>query len=437
VRKQPIVNSAQFRFGLETLIDEPKDAVAYRVCGPLPNGAKGADRVRISALRDIAHGKRCALLAHPASVDRNLTHTVDRVLSWTASVGAGLSALIGPQHGLRGEKQDNMVESGQVTDPSTELPVFSLYGESRRLTPRMAESFDILLFDLQDVGVRVYTFLTTLCYLLEELQGRPDKEVWVLDRPNPTGRAVEGLRLEPGWESFVGAAPVPMQHGMTLGEFALYYHAAKNLSSNLTIIPMTGWRAAGPREAWPEERIWVQPSPNMPGLYTARAYPGTVMVEGSTLSEGRGTTRPLSVIGHPEVDWTRVLGNAAETGALAGCAIRRIAFQPTFHKHSGTLTPGIEIVTEGRFYDPATFRPYRLVAAIFKEVKRAHPEIKLWTDPPYEYEFERRPIDVITGGTRLREWVENPKTNWRALDDVIAREEEEWRTESAPFFIYD
>jgi len=309
----------------------------------------------------------------------------------------------------------------------------------------MAASFDILLFDLQDVGVRVYTFLTTLCYLLEDLQRWPEKELWVLDRPNPTGRAVEGLRLEPGWESFVGAVPVPMQHGLTLGEMALWFHATKGLSTRLTVVPMTGWGPADPREAWPRERVWVLPSPNMPGLYTARAYPGTVMVEGASLSEGRGTTRPLSVVGHPEVDWAKVVSDVGRecrmTGGedrtpLSGCRIRFISFQPTFHKHAGRLTPGIELVTEGSFYDPAAFRPYRLVAALFKAIRRRYPEIRLWTDPPYEYEFERRPIDVITGGSRLREWVEKRDFDWQGFDETMSREEAAWRTESEPFRLY-
>lgn len=436
-----------FRLGIETLLEQRSSSVVYeapRDHSPTAS-APQPTTYDILELGDRAAGKRIALIAHPASVDADLTPSVESVLPWASKVGARLSALFGPQHGLRGEKQDDMIESVHYTDPGTGLPVFSLYGETRRLTEQMAESFDILLFDLQDVGVRVYTFLTTLFYVLEDLERWPEKELWVLDRPNPTGRAVEGLRLEPGWESFVGAAPIPMQHGLTSGEMALWFHATRKLRSRLTVVPMSGWAPQDPRSAWPSERVWVQPSPNMPGLYTARVYPGTVMVEGTTLSEGRGTTRPLSMIGDPRVDWAGVLDSlrreippsgVADPSVIDGCRLRRVAFEPTFHKHAGVLTPGIDLVAEGRFYDPALFRPYRFVAALFKMIRRLHPDIDLWKEPPYEYEYERMPVDVITGGSRLREWVDDPNTSWGEFDDVISSEEKAWRVESEPFRLY-
>jgi uncharacterized protein YbbC (DUF1343 family) len=393
-------------------------------------------------------------------VDRNLHHAVDLLAAWAADVGIQLTALLGPQHGLRGEKQDNMVESEHFTDPATGLPVFSLYGETRRVTPEMADHVDVLLVDLQDVGVRVYTFLTTLGYILEDFQAWPEKEVWVLDRPNPVGRAVEGLTLEPGWESFVGIASVPMQHGMTLGEFARWYHHSRGLTSRLTVVPMQDWSPQDPRRAWPASRVWLQPSPNMPALYTARAYPGTVMLEGTTLSEARGTTRPLSTLGHPELDrpdvldlvaemdeaWRTEAGTAADTHTagsgtsapdyLFGCRIRPVTFEPTFHKHAGVPTQGIEIIAEGPFYDPARFRPYRLIAALLKAIRRRHPELPLWTDPPYEYEFDKIPIDVITGGTRFREWVEDPQAQWGDLEAMLQSDEAGWREMREDWLLY-
>ena len=425
-----------FRFGIEHL-------------------AAGFEPAPVERLR----GKRVALLAHPASVDEELRHSVEVLVPWTRSNDVHLSALFGPQHGLRGEKQDNMVESQDFTDPTTGLPVFSLYGETRRLTERMIDHFDVLMVDLQDVGVRVYTFLTALGYILEDLHGRSDKEVWVLDRPNPTGRAQEGLSLDKGWESYVGVAPIPMQHGMTMGEFARWYREIRELSTKLTVVPMTGWSGRDARSAWPEGRVWLQPSPNMPALSTARAYPGTVMLEGTTLSEGRGTTRPLSQFGHPDVDWSRVLrrastfssghGRTVSTSGLCGegggsdaivdlfgCRVRQVTFQPTFHKHAGIPTPGVEIIAEGRFYEPARFRPYRLVAALLKAIRLEHPGLKLWTDPPYEYEYEKTPIDVITGGTRFREWVETREATWREMERMLQADEAAWRQESASWWMY-
>lgn len=468
------METTPFRFGLETLLEQPPLTACYRRCpksdisiesavlsseSMLPGESTGfslGSTISATELPSLLSGKRIAILSHPAGVDGDLIPSVERVGAWlggdTSSggsigkpreirpEGARLTTLFGPQHGIRGEKQDNMVESEDETDSRTGLPTFSLYGTTRRITPGMAETFDVLLVDLQDVGVRVYTFLTTLAYILEDLSRYPEKEVWVLDRPNPTGRLIEGLALEPGHESFVGAAPIPMQHGITLGEFALWYHSFHRLSSRLVVVPMTGWNPYNPAEAWPSDRVWVQPSPNMPGLYTARAYPGTVILEGTTLSEGRGTTRPLSVLGHPAVEWDVVLSwaaaNTGDPGALVGCKVREITFQPTFHKHAGIPTGGIEIVTEGKFYDPELFRPYRLVTTILKAIRTRHPDITLWTEPPYEYEFERTPIDVITGGTRYRKWIEDDSADWNSIDEVMTKEENEWRRESRRWWIY-
>ena len=256
----------------------------------------GIDRLRAEpALRKPLQGRRIALLAHPASVSADLRHSLD-VLCELPDLD--VTAAFGPQHGLRGDKQDNMVESEDFIDPAHGIPVFSLYGEVRRPTPRMMESFDVLLVDLQDLGCRVYTFLTTLRYVLEAAAAH-GKSVWVLDRPNPAGRPVEGLRLRPGWESFVGAGPLPLRHGLTLGEAARWFVRTLGLDVDCQVVAMEGWDpASAPGYGWPlGERAWVNPSPNASSLGMARCYAGTVMLEGTTLSEGRGTTRPLELFG--------------------------------------------------------------------------------------------------------------------------------------------
>ena len=239
--------------------------------------------IESSELRRPLHGARVALLAHPASVTRGLAHALDAL---AALPDVRLSAAFGPQHGLRGDKQDNMVESDDYVDPRLGIPVFSLYGSVRRPTDEMMQSFDVLLVDLQDLGCRIYTFITTLRYVLEAA-ARHGKAVWVLDRPNPAGRPVEGLRLRPGWESFVGAGPLPMRHGLTLGELGRWFVDWLGLRVDYRVIEMQGWQPeAAPGFGWPEGP-WVNPSPNAASLNMARAYAGTVMLEGCTLSEGR------------------------------------------------------------------------------------------------------------------------------------------------------
>ncbi len=384
------------------------------------------------AFRDALRGRRVALLAHPASVDAALKPVWLRIPELPEVT---FSALFGPQHGFGGEKQDNMVETADSVHPDLHIPVFSLYGETRRLKPEWIDTFDVLLLDLQDVGVRVYTFLTTLGYLLEDLAGRPDKELWVLDRPNPVGRSVEGFTLEPGFESFVGAGPFPMRHGLTLGEFARWYRAFRRLDTNLTVVPMDGWDPGLP---WPRDRVWLQPSPNMPSVETARSYPGTVMIEGVTLSEARGTTRPLAMVGDPRVEW-RLVRSWLESHVpqlLEGFFLRDVAFEPTFHKHAGRVCGGFELVTADPVRDDRRYRPYRLVAAIFKAVRTIYPDLPLWTDPPYEYEFTTVPIDVITGGTRLRRWVEDSDATYAQFDAALVADEELWLEHACGYYRY-
>ena len=332
------------------------------------------------ALRKPLAGRRVALLAHPASVTRDLGHSLDAL---AATGDIRLTAAFGPQHGLRGDKQDNMVESADFTDAAHGIPVYSLYGKVRRPTAEMMDGFDVLLVDLQDLGCRVYTFATTLRYVLEAA-AQHSKEVWVLDRPNPAGRPVEGTKLRDGWESFVGAGPMPMRHGLTLGELAHWFVRVLRLDVECHVIEMEGWQpSAAPGHGWPlGERSWVNPSPNASSLAMARCYPGTVMLEGTTLSEGRGTTRPLELVGAPDID-TRALLRAMREHApkwLRGCRLRPCWFEPTFHKHAGQLCAGLQIHVEDAAYDHGVFQPWRLAALVFKALRQLVPDYPLWRD---------------------------------------------------------
>jgi uncharacterized protein YbbC (DUF1343 family) len=395
----------------------------------------GIDRLlEDAALRKPLAGTRVALLAHPASVTADLVHTLDAL----ARAGVKPAAAFGPQHGLRGDKQDNMAESPDYTDPVLGVPVFSLYGKVRRPAPQMMDAFDLMLVDLQDLGTRVYTFVTTLRYVLEAA-AESRKSVWVLDRPNPIGRPVEGTTLAPGWESFVGAGAMPMRHGLTLGELAGWFVKTLRLDVDLQVVAMEGWTpGAAPGHGWPlGERVWVNPSPNAPNLSMARCYPGTVMLEGTTLSEGRGTTRPLELFGAPDIDARALI---AEMRKLApqwarGCALRECWFEPTFHKHAGKLCAGVQIHAEAPAYDHAGFRPWRLMAAAFKAVRTLWPDYALWRDFPYEYET-RLAIDVINGGPSLREWVDDRGATPADLDALAARDEKAWRGEREDVLIY-
>lgn len=389
-----------------------------------------------ASLRTPLQGKRVALLAHPASVTRDLTHSLDAL---AAMPDIRLTAAFGPQHGLRGDKQDNMVESPDYLDPRHGIPVFSLYGEVRRPTETMMTSFDVLLVDLQDLGCRIYTFITTLRYLLEAA-AQHGKEVWVLDRPNPAGRPVEGLTLREGWESFVGAGPMPMRHGMTMGELGHWFIAHLGLSVDYRVIAMEGWLPdAAPGFGWPTERSWVNPSPNAANLSMARAYAGTVMLEGATLSEGRGTTRPLELFGAPDLDIPRLLADMRSFAPdwLNGCVLRECFFEPTFHKHAGKLCHGVQIhVEDPTHYDHAVFQPWRLQALVFKAVRMQAPKYPLWRDFAYEYEHDRLAIDLINGSPLLREWVDNPDATPAALDAITQPDEAAWLETRKPFLLY-
>jgi uncharacterized protein YbbC (DUF1343 family) len=392
------------KFGIDRLIEEP-------------------------ALRKPLVGKRVALLAHPASVTANLIHSLDALASLH---DLKLTAAFGPQHGLRGDKQDNMIESSDFHDPIHGIPVFSLYGEVRRPTAAMMDTFDVLLVDLQDVGCRIYTFITTLRYVLEAA-AQFKKTVWVLDRPNPVGRPVEGLRLRPGWESFVGAGPMPMRHGLTLGEMAKWFVRTFKLDVECEVITMTGWNPqAAPGYGWPTgERSWVNPSPNAPNLSMARCYAGTVMLEGTTLSEGRGTTRPLELFGAPDIAPRALLKKMDSLAPewLRGCRLRECSFEPTFHKHAEKLCAGIQIHVDDPAYDHENFKPWRLMALAFKALRLLKPEYELWRDFAYEYEKDRLAIDLINGSELLRQWVDDSAATPADLDALALTEEKSWHAE--------
>jgi uncharacterized protein YbbC (DUF1343 family) len=303
----------------------------------------------------------------------------------------------------------------------------------------MMDTFDVLLVDLQDLGCRIYTFITTLRYVLEAA-AQHGKSVWVLDRPNPAGRPVEGTLLRDGWESFVGAGPMPMRHGLTMGELGHWFRAHLKLAVDYRVITMDSWRPDdGPGFGWPMERTWVNPSPNAANLWMARAYAGTVMLEGTTLSEGRGTTRPLELFGAPDIDATRLLADMQRLAPqwLAGCRLRACWFEPTFHKHVGQLCAGVQIhVEDPTHYDQVAFKPWRLQALAFKALRVQQPDYPLWRDFGYEYEHERLAIDLINGSPLLREWVDNPASTPQELDAMAQPDEAAWEVERHPHLLY-
>ena len=390
------------------------------------------DRALLKKLR----GRRVALLAHPASLTLDLNHSLDALASLPE---IQLSAAFGPQHGLRGDKQDNMIESEDSFDPVLGIPIYSLYGKVRQPSEEMLESFDVILIDLQDLGCRIYTFITTLKYILEACAAS-GKSVWVLDRPNPAGRPVEGLRLRSGWESFVGAGPIPMRHGLTMGELGGWFVNHFHLDVDYRVVKMEAWRPEeSPGYGWPVgARCWINPSPNAPNIGMVRAYAGTVLLEGTTLSEGRGTTRPLELFGAPDLDPQAIIKEMAhiEPSWLLGCRMRPCWFEPGFHKHQGKLCAGIQIHPESPWYDHPNFKPWRLQTLAFKAIRNLKPEYPIWRDFPYEYEFDRLAIDIINGSSILREWVDDPSAGPSDLETLARQDELSWEEERRPFLLY-
>jgi len=390
-----------------------------------------------SKLRAQLKGRRLSLLAHPASMTGKFLHSIDAL---TECKELQLTSAFGPQHGMRGEKQDNMVESEDFFDSVHKIPVFSLYGHVRKPTTQMLDTFDVLLVDLQDVGTRIYTFLTTLLYVLEA-GAQAGKEIWVLDRPNPAGRPIEGSCLLPDrWISFVGAAEFPMRHGLTLGEAAQWFVKNKKIDVKLKVIPMKGYDPEkGPGYGWPlGELSWVNPSPNAASLSMARCFPGTVLIEGTLLSEGRGTTRPLETVGTPDLDSLVLLKEMERLAPewMQGCRIRPCYFQPTFQKHAGKMCSGFQIHVDDEAYQHEVFKPYRLIALWLKAIRILKPDYLIWRDFHYEYEKDRLAIDLINGGPFLREWVDDLRAKPGDFDSYQRKDEKEWVKTRKEFLIY-
>lgn len=337
-------------------------------------------------------GARLGLLCNPASVDAACTHARDRLRQ---RFPGRLAALYSPQHGFHAEKQDNMIESDHMTDTATGLPVYSLYGDTRVPTPEMLAPIDVLLVDLQDVGTRVYTFIYTLSYCLEAAAAT-GRRVLVLDRPNPiNGRDLEGNLLEPEWASFVGRFPIPMRHGMTLGEIARLFNAHFDLGAILDVVPMHGWR----RSMWFADTglPWVPPSPNMPTPATAVVYPGQVIWEGTNISEGRGTALPFEIFGAPFLNPARILDFIGGP-RLPGAVLRTCLFEPTSGKHAGQSCRGFQIHVS----DPDRYQPYLTSLRLLQAVVHHHEDHFQWKTDPYEYEFQKPAIDLILGSREVR-----------------------------------
>ena len=366
------------------------------------NVKTGLDRLAADGF-SLLYGRRVGLLVHPASVDGRLNHAASLMHH---APRVDLRALFGPQHGIRGETQDNMIEWEGFTDRSTGLPVHSLYGVHRKPTARMLADIDTLVVDLQDVGARYYTFIWTLLLCLQAC-AEQDKRVVVLDRPNPLGgRRAEGTVAEPAYFSFVGMAPIPMRHGLTIGELAEFFVRAGGLQVELQVVKMTGWRRD---MTFADTGLpWVMPSPNMPTPETALVYPGACLLEGTNLSEGRGTTRPFEIFGAPFIEPDTLVG-LLHSWNLPGCRLRPLFFQPTFHKHAGQVCGGIQVhVTDWR-----SFEPVATYTAAITAVRHLWPRDFAWRQPPYEYETQKLPIDILAGNAGWRRDVEENLSPWQ------------------------
>jgi len=382
--------------------------------------------VLLASKLDLLRGERVGLIVHPASINSRFEHAADLFFD---DPRINLTALFGPQHGIRGETQDNMIEWQSFRDSRTGLPAFSLYGETRQPTAEMLADVDVLVFDVQDVGTRVYTFIYTMALSMQAAREAGRRFV-VLDRPNPiNGLQIEGNLLEADHASFVGMYPLPMRHGMTVGELALMFNGEFGIGCDLEVVKMEGWR----RAMWFDEtRLpWVLPSPNIPTLDTAIVYPGCVIIEGTEVSEGRGTTRPFEMIGAPYIEPRRLVERLNEE-QLPGCVLRPLHFEPTFHKFEGERCGGLQI----HVTDRQAYKPVLTGMAIVAAIQTLYPDQFAWKQPPYEYVYDRLPFDVINGSAAIREMIEagsstpDIEASWRAgLDSFAARRQ--------PYLLYD
>jgi uncharacterized protein YbbC (DUF1343 family) len=381
----------------------------------------GIERL-LSHQRALVAGKRAALVSNPASIDSGFRHAADLLFD---DPDIEVVALFGPQHGFRSDLQDNMIETPHARDAKRRVPIYSLYSETREPTPEMLEGLEVLVIDLQDVGTRVYTYIYTMANCLRAA-ARHGVPVVVCDRPNPIGGlAVEGATLRPEFASFVGQFPIPLRHGMTIGEIARLFNEEFGIGAALEVIPLDGWR----REMYHDDTglPWVIPSPNLPTLDSAIVYPGAVLFEGTMLSEGRGTTRPFELVGAPWIDGDR-LAEAMNARGLPGVHFRPVSFEPTFQKHARQTCGGCQI----HVTDRAAFAPVRAAVELIAEFRRQKPPAFAWRQPPYEYEHDKWPIDILYGSDRFRTTLDRGEgvgplvSSWRADEEAFRRVREKY-----------
>jgi uncharacterized protein YbbC (DUF1343 family) len=372
--------------------------------------------------KHLLKGQRIGLICNQASVDHKFRHAADLFFE---DSDINLTTLFGPQHGIRGDVQDNMIETAHANDKQTGLPIYSLYSETREPTEQMLENTDVLVFDLQDVGCRVYTFIYTMANAMKAC-ARFGKKFIVLDRPNPiNGVDIEGSLLEIGHESFVGMYPIPMRHGLTVGELAKLFNAEYSINCELEVVTMDEWE----REDFYDETgaPWVMPSPNMPMVDTAVVFPGTVYLEGTKVSEGRGTTRPFELIGAPYIE-SKTLADALSSLELPGVIFRATEFMPTFQKHFNKVCGGVFV----HVTDRNLFKPVIAGIAVIKTIFDLYPNDFEWKNPPYEYVYDRNPFDVIAGTTKLRESFENGvslgeiQNSWKADEEAFREQRQKY-----------
>jgi len=385
----------------------------------------GIERLLDGPDRGLIAGQRVGLVCNPSSIDGQFRHAADRL---SAFGDCTLTAIFGPQHGFRSDLQENMIESPHAEDARRRVPVYSLYSETREPTAEMLADVDVLVVDLQDVGTRIYTYIYTMANCLRAAR-RHGVRVVVCDRPNPIdGSHVEGATLQPAYASFVGQFPIPMRHGMTIGELARLFNDRFGLAAAVDVVPMEGWT----RSMYYDETglPWVLPSPNIPTLETAVVYPGAVLFEGIMISEGRGTTRPFELIGAPWIDGDR-FADAMNRRRLPGVFFRPAFFEPTFHKHARETCGGCQV----HVTDRSTFQPVRVAVELIAEFRRADPGRFAWRDPPYEYEHEKPPIDILYGSDRLRRGIDAGEDPASIVADW-PRDEDGFRSLRAPYLLY-
>jgi uncharacterized protein YbbC (DUF1343 family) len=384
---------------------------------------RGAVRLGSDVLLDTRRlrGLQVGVVCNPASIDSRFRHVIDRL---AGADGVTLAAIFGPQHGFRSDVQDNMIETPHRDDAARRVPIYSLYSETREPTAEMLKGVDVLVIDLQDIGARIYTYIYTMANCLRAA-ARHRVPVLVVDRPNPIASAVEGESLVPGYESFVGQFPIPMRHGMTIGELALLFNEHFGIGASLEIVKMEGWR----RDMYADATglPWVMPSPNMPTLDTAIVYPGTVLFEGVMLSEGRGTTRPFELVGAPWIDAER-FADAMNAHRLPGVYFRPAVFEPTFQKYAKQPCGGAQLHVTDRH----AFRPVLTGAALIHTFRKMDPQRFAWRQPPYEYEHDKLPIDILAGSDVLRQQIEREvpipdiAASWRDDEQAFARLREKY-----------